>query len=573
MGLLASIGICVIVAAVLAVVAARLKQPLIIAYIATGALLGPHIGINLVHEEESIEQIAEIGLILLLFLIGLELSLPRLRQAGRVITVSGLLKVPICAAVAWVVLAPVAAATGGPFDRLYLAIGTGFASTLILVKMLSDKKELTTFAGRVTLGILVFEDLYAIAFLALQPNLTNLRLEPLLGSLGSGAALFGAAILAGRFVLPPLFRSIAKSSELMLVMTMAWCFVMAGAADWAGLSKEMGALMAGVIIASLPYSMEVIPRVTGIRDFFITLFFVALGLKIPSPTFRIVLLALAVSLFVILVQFVATYPLFAALRLDLKTASVVGINLGQISEFSLIVFALGVGYQHVSTAAASVVLYTLIVTAIVSTYTISNNHRLAGALTRCLERLGVGRWFAAGSPATQEDESRHRGRRRGDEVFLLGVSGESLALVDYLSRHAPRMTQRLVAIDVDSDTLERLRRDGIEAHYGDIGNAETLRHVGIDKAAVVIFGESDMLLRGATSVHLLQQVRGLAVNARVVVTAADAASAEKLSTAGADDVVVSSSLAGEHLYQVLGDGSAGALAKARRLQAIKLFGR
>lgn len=123
------------------------------------------------HDEASIEGIAEIGLILLLFLIGLELSLPRLLQAGRVITVSGLLKVPLCAAVAWVVLAPVAAITGGPFDRLYLAVATGFASTLILVKMLSDKQELSSFAGRVTLGILVFEDLYAIAFLALQPNL------------------------------------------------------------------------------------------------------------------------------------------------------------------------------------------------------------------------------------------------------------------------------------------------------------------------------------------------------------------------------------------------------------------
>jgi Kef-type K+ transport system membrane component KefB len=573
MDLLPSIGICVIVAAALAVVAARLKQPLIIAYIATGALLGPHIGINLIHEEESIERIAEIGLILLLFLIGLELSLPRLLQAGRVITVSGLLKVPICAGVAWFVLAPVADVTGGPFDRLYLAIGTGFASTLIVVKMLSDKKELTTFAGRMTLGILVFEDLYAIAFLALQPNLTSLRLEPLLVSLGSGAALFGVAILAGRFVLPRLFRSIAKSSELMLVMTMAWCFVMAGAADWAGLSKEMGALMAGVLIASLPYSTEVIPRVTGVRDLFITLFFVALGLKIPSPTFRVVLLALAVSLFVILVQFVATYPLFAGLRLDLKTASVVGINLGQISEFSLIVFALGVGYQHVSTAAASVVLYTLIVTAIVSTYTIQNNHRLAGVLTQCLERLGVGRWFAADSPPALEDESGRRGPRRGDEVFLLGASGEGLALVDHLSRHAAPMTRRLVAIDVDIDTLERLRSEGIEAHYGDIANAETLRHVGIDKAAVVVFGESDMLLRETTSVYVLQQVRGLAVNARVMIAANDAASAEKLYAAGADYVVVPSTLAGEHLYQTLGDGSAGALAKARRLQAIELFRR
>jgi len=573
MDLMASIGICVIVAAALAVVAARLRQPLIIAYIATGALLGPHVGINVVHDEASIEGIAEIGLILLLFLIGLELSLPRLLQAGRVITVSGLLKVPLCAAVAWVVLAPVAAITGGPFDRLYLAVATGFASTLILVKMLSDKQELSSFAGRVTLGVLVFEDLYAIAFLALQPNLTHLQPQPLLVSAGSGVALFGAAILAGRFVLPPLFRAIARSSELMLVTTMAWCFVMAGAADWAGLSKEMGALMAGVLIASFPYSTEVIPRVTGIRDFFITLFFVALGLKIPSPSLEILLLALAVSAFVVLVQFVAIYPLFAVLRLDLKTASMVGVNLGQISEFSLIVFTLGVGYQHVSTAAASVVLFTLILTAIVSTYTIQNNRQLAGILSAGLGWLGVGRWFGAAPDSAPEEGGGHAPRRRGDEVFVLGMSGPGLALVDHLSRHAPSLKRRVVAIDVDIDTVDRLNGEGIEAHYGDIANAETLRHAGIAHAAVIVSPIPDMLLNGTTNLQLIHEVRGLAPHARLVVTADDPADAEKLYAAGADHVVVPAILTGEHLLQALSDASPGVLARARRVQAARLFGR
>jgi Kef-type K+ transport system membrane component KefB len=122
--LLTSIGVSIVAAACLAVVARRLGQPLIIGYILAGAVLGPHVGLGLIHDEKGIELIAEIGLILLLFLIGLELSLPRLLQSGRVIAVSGLFKVPICAAVAWFVLAPVASLTGGPFDRLYLAVAT-----------------------------------------------------------------------------------------------------------------------------------------------------------------------------------------------------------------------------------------------------------------------------------------------------------------------------------------------------------------------------------------------------------------------------------------------------------------
>lgn len=456
MDLLTSIGISIVVAAALALLAHRLGQPLIIGYIVAGAVLGPHVGFNVIHDEESIELIAEIGLVLLLFLIGLEISLPRLMEAGRTLTVSGLLKVPICAGVAWFVLAPVAATTGGPFDRLYLAMGTSFASTLIVVKLLSDKRELTTPSGRITLGILVFEDLYAIAFLALQPNLTNLQMLPLLGSVGAGIALLGAAILAARFVLPVLFRAIAKSPELMLVTTVAWCLLLAGAAGWAGLSKEMGALIAGVVIASLPYGTEVMSRVSSIRDFFITLFFVALGLKIPTPSPELLLLAVAVSVFVILVQFVATYPIFAVLRLDLRTASIVGINLGQVSEFSLVVFTLGLGYHHVSETAAALVLYTLLLTSVVSTYGILYNQSLADGLTRWLERLGLGRVFPRPVAPAVGDHDADGGHGAGGDVFLLGVSREGLALVQHLDRHAPPLKSRIVAIDFNPDMLEQL---------------------------------------------------------------------------------------------------------------------
>jgi Kef-type K+ transport system membrane component KefB len=573
MDLLVSIGLSIIVAAILALVAECLGLPLIIGYIVAGVLLGPHVGLNLVHDEASIELIAEIGLTLLLFLIGLELSLPRLLQTGRVITVSGLLKVPICAALGWFVLSPVAAFTGGPFDRLYLAIGTSFASTLIIVKILSDKRELTSFAGRLTLGILVFEDLYAIAFLALQPNLSHPHAGPLLFSLATGAGLLGGAILAGRFVLPPLFRAIAKSPELMLVTTMAWCFLVSGAAGWAGLSKEMGALIAGVLIASFPYGTEVIPRVTGIRDIFITLFFVALGLKIPTPSPQLLLCAVAVSIFVILVQFVATFPLFAALRVDLRTSSVVGINLGQISEFSLVVVTLGVDYEHVSAEAAALVLYTLILTAVVSTYGVQNNQRLADTLTHFLERRGLGRWFGSGPPAELGDHSGHGAQRPGDEVFLLGLSGAGLSLVDHLTRQAPDVKRRLVVIDLDTELLERLSNDGIEAHYGDISNAETLRHAGIEKAAVVVSWISDWSLKETSNLRLLRVVRGLNVNARLVVTADNVQDANRLYAAGADYVFMPAILTATHLMQVLADGSPDGLARARRLQTAKLFRR
>jgi Kef-type K+ transport system membrane component KefB len=572
MDLLTSIGLSIVVAALLAFLARRLKQPLILGYILAGAVLGPHVGLHVVADEASIELIAEIGLILLLFLIGLEISLPRLLQAGRTITVTGLLQVPVCAALAWAVLGPVVASTGGPFDRLYLAFASALSSTLIVVKLLSDKFELGTFGGRVTLGVLIFQDLYAIAFLAIQPNLQNLQAMLLLRSLVAGVLLVGGAGVLARFVLPGYFRSIAKSSELVVVSAMAWCFLVAGAAGWAGLSKEMGALIAGVVIASYPYGTEVVSRVGGVRDFFLTLFFVALGLRIPEPSAPTLLVAVGATAFIFLSRLLAFYPLFAFLRLDARTAGVVAVNLAQISEFALVIFTLGIGYQHVSAAANSLVLYSVLLTAVLSTYGILYNHALATRLARLLSALGLRGRFGrapAGAPAA--------GNGHGDDgardLFLLGVSREGLAFVQHVERNAPPLKERLVAIDFNPEMLDRLGRHGVEHHYGDISNMATLEHAGIRRAAVVVSGISDWFLKGTSNLQILRTVRTLAPGARVIVTGDTPEAAERLYEAGADYVLVPAALTADHLASLLADGSATALARARRVQALELFQR
>jgi len=574
MDLLTSIGFSIIVAAVLAFLARRLNQPLILGYILAGAVLGPHVGFHVVSDEASIELIAEIGLILLLFLIGLEISLPRLLQAGRAITVTGLLQVPICAGLAWIVLGPVVASTGGQFDRLYLSVASAMSSTLIVVKLLSDKFELSTFGGRVTLGVLIFQDLFAIAFLAIQPNLQNLQALLLLRSLVAGVGLVVGAWLMARFVLPFYFRLIAKSSELVVVSAMAWCFLVSGVAGWAGLSKEMGALIAGVVIAAYPYGSEVISRVGGVRDFFLTLFFVALGLKIPEPSLPAVLAALGGVVFVVLSRFLAMYPLFAFLRLDTRTAGVVAINLGQISEFALVIFSLGVVYKHVSPAANSLILYTVLLTAVISTYGILYNHAIATWLAGVLHSFGLRRWFggAAPEPAAGAAEGAAHGDDTRD-VFLLGVSREGLAFVQHLARTAPALKKRLVAIDFNPEMLERLGTEGVEHHYGDIANMATLEHAGIDRALLVISGISDWFLKGTSNLQLLRAARSLAPNARVVVTADTAEGAQELYVASADYVMVPSVLSAEHLASILADRSPNALARARRVQAFELFRR
>jgi Kef-type K+ transport system membrane component KefB len=571
MNLLSAISISIVAAAALALIARRFRQPLILGYIVSGALLGPHIGLGVITDETSIELISEIGLILLLFIIGLEISLPRLLQAGRSITVSGLLQVPICAGLAWLALGGVAATAGGAFDRLYLAVAMSMSSTLIVVKLLSDKFELGTFGGRVTLGILVFQDLWAIVFISLQPNLQNLQPVLLVRSLAAGLGLLAAAALLARFVLPGLFRFMATSPELMLVSSMAWCFLVAGVAAWAGLSAAMGALIAGVVIASFPYSVEVVSRVSGVRDFFITLFFVALGLKIPEPSLPLLLMALGGAAFVVLSRFAAMYPIFALLGLDTRTAGVVAINLGQISEFSLVIFSLGVGLGHVSRTAASLVLYTLLITSVLSTYGILFNHALASWLAGLMERIGLPRWL--GRTAAQQQEQSSGGQDRARDLFLLGVSREGLALIEHLDRNAPAMKHRIVAVDFNPETLQCLQRHGVEHYYGDIATAETLRHAGIERAAIVISGISDWFLKGTSNLQLLYEVRGLTRSAKVVLTADTLETAKQLYAAGADYVLIPQALTAEHLFRILCESSPNALRKARELQTSELFRR
>lgn len=567
--LLTAIGVSVVAATLLAILARRVGQPLILGYILGGALLGPHIGLGLVVDEGSIELIAEIGLILLLFIIGLEISIPRLLQAGRAIAVTGLLQFPLCAGLAWVAFQGLGAPGGGRFDLLYLAIALGLSSTLIVVKLLSDKFEMGTFAGRVTLGILIFQDLWAIAFLAIQPNLERLAPGPLLSSLLAGAGLVAGAALLSRFVLPRLFRAIAASTELMLLAAMAWCFLLSGAAGWAGLSKEMGSLIAGMVIAGFPYGTEVTARLTGVRDFFITLFFVALGLQIPRPTPALLLLALAAAGFVVASRLVVLLPLFAALRVDIRSAGVVSINLSQISEFSLVIVALGVTHGHVGPVVSSVVLFTLLITSVLSTYGILFNDRVGSGLAWLAGRVGLGAWPGGGASAAGAADDGAHGPAR--DVFLLGVSREGLALLQQLERQAPGMKARIVAVDFNPETLERLQAAGLAAHYGDIANVETLRHAGIEQARIVVSSISDWFLKGVDNQRLVRHVRGLAPGARIIATADTLRQAEELYAEGAAYVLIPPALGADHLYGLLRDPSDQALEAARRRQAQELF--
>ena len=390
--LIASIGISILAATVLAFVSHAAKQPLLLAYIAAGVLIGPKMGLSLITSEADIKTISEIGLIILLFMIGLEINISKLKESGSSLILAGITQFLLCTALGvgffrWLGYG----LEQGTYDALYLAFCCALSSTTIVVKLLYSKFELDTLAGRLTLGILVFQDIWAIVILGLQPNLAHPDIVGILVSFAKGGLLLSVSLLLSRYALPSLFRAVAKLPEIVLVASLGWCFAVAGMATLLGLSPEMGALIAGVAISTFPYNLDVIAKIIGIRDFFITLFFVALGMGVPNPLQNLPVLAIAAaaSVFLIASRFVSVSPLLYALRNGHRVSHLTAINLSQMSEFSLVIAAIGMTLGHIRHETLSIIIFVFVLTSILSTYMIQYSDPLQKRLTAFLQRLGI----------------------------------------------------------------------------------------------------------------------------------------------------------------------------------------
>jgi Kef-type K+ transport system membrane component KefB len=533
--LLSSIGICVSAAALLAVVGWRLRQPLILAYLLTGVLIGPQF-LQWVPHQESIATVAEIGLILLLFVIGLEIDLKKLASAGAPVLLTGALQVPICIALGLAFFYALGLRNGpGDYSLVYLAACMSLSSTLVVVKLLYDKFELDTLPGRITLGVLVIQDLWAVGMLAVQPNLTNPDLLPLLFSLLKGALMVVGSLFIAKSVLPFVFRSVAKAPELVLVSGLAWCFFLAGVASYIKLSPEMGALIAGISLSTFPYNLDVMAKAVSIRDFFVTLFFVALGMQIPKPTWQVVAIALAASVFVMLSR-LSVVPILYALRLGHRASLLPAINLAQVSEFSIVIASLGFARQQIPPDVVTVVIITFAITAVLSTYMINASHVVQKTMSGWLKLLRVKDLdvAAAGEEAHEE--------RKENVVFLGFFRDASSILHEFEHGDGESLDKdflgKILVIDFNPSVMRELRKRGISCIYGDVAHADTLRHAGIENAELVVSSITDDILRGTNNLRMLKNIRAACPKARVMLTTEHIPQALNFYQAGADFVYI-----------------------------------
>jgi len=543
--LIQDIGVCIVLAGVLAIVFTRMKIPELAAFLIAGVIVGP-VGAGLVTDPANIETISELGLILLLFLIGLEIDVRKLFASGRILVVSGVFQYPLSILFgvlsAWALLAAGIGGTllTGSYVPLYIGFVVAASSTLLVVKLFQESFQMDTEAGRISLGLLIFQDFWAIAVLAIQPNFDAPEIGPVLLSLAGIAILALVATVIARYVIPIGFRWVARRPEVIFAGSVSWCFLIVltgvnldvfaerlfGTGLHLAVGPEMGALIAGASIASLPYSTEIMAKVSVVKDFFVTLFFVGLGMSIPLPEGgAVVLLAVLLAGITMLARLVVFFPLFYSAGLDRRNAMVVAVRLGQVSEFSLVIGFIGVSLGHISAGLNSAIIFAFVITALVTPLLFRHAHSIHERAGHLLGRIGFRE--PAGSESGGEEACR---------LALLGFHRVASSLLHELGRHQPELLASTLVVDFNVRLHSRIAALGPTVRYGDLRNPETLLHSGVDKARVIVCTLPDDMLKGTTNRKIVEAARQINPAAVIIANALELEDTAELYAAGADYV-------------------------------------
>jgi Kef-type K+ transport system membrane component KefB/Trk K+ transport system NAD-binding subunit len=515
----AEIAAILLVASAVGLVGTWLRQPLIVSLILVGLLVGPA-GIGVVTHHEQIELFASVGIALLLFVVGLKLDLQMIRTVGPVAVATGLGQVLFTSILGY----GITLALG--FDSiasLYIAVALTFSSTIIVVKLLSDKREIDALHGRISVGFLIVQDLCVIVALIVLTSIGS-------GDAGAGPSrvqvavsgvLFVAAVLAAmRWMIPAVTRWMARSLELLVLFGITWAVALSAIAEALGFSREVGAFLAGVSIASTPYRDAIGSRLVTVRDFLLLFFFIDLGSRLDIGLLGASLQpALVLSLFVLVGNPIIVMIIMGAMGYRKRTGFLAGLTVAQISEFSLILGALGVSLGHITPEAMGLITTVGLVTITLSTYLIIYS---APIYARLASVLGV---FERRTPY-RESGAEHDQQRTPSDVILFGLGRYGGSIV----RHLLRRNRRVTGVDFDPEALARWRAEGLQVFYGDAADPELFEHLPLDGVKWAISTTPDL----ETNRLLLKQLAHHGYTGRVAIACRSAQDAEALESAGAD---------------------------------------
>ncbi len=525
-GAFSETAVVLVLAAALGFVGLRLRQPLIIAFLALGILAGPW-GLNLVHDSRHLELLSGMGISLLLFLVGLKLDLHMMKTVGGVALLTGLGQV----GVTFVVGCGVALAFGLPMmEAVYVALALTFSSTIIIVKLLTDKKEIDSLHGRVSVGVLILQDIVVIAVLVLLSAFAGPGhaagapvWESLLWVVGKGAAMLIALALVTRFVFPRLVGHIARSHEILVLFGLAWAVAVAASAELLGFSKELGAFLAGVSLAFTSYREELSARLATVRDFLLLFFFLELGagLQVSSLGGQVGL-AVVLAVFVMLAKPLVVMLIMGAMGYRRRTALLSGLTLGQISEFSFILMAMGASIGHVSEDAVGLVTLVGLTTIALSSYMIVYSERLYSLVApalRVIERRG----------GYREAATRAAPSGKSVDVILVGLGRYGGDIARRLLEHQ----QRLVVVDFDPEVLGAWSSRGVSVMYANAEDPDIVWRLPLSSAHWVVSDIPDV----AVGTTLARRLREAGYKGRVALAARRPEDTALCAAAGADLVL------------------------------------
>ena len=518
----------IIISLIIALILKFFKQPVMIAYILSGMIIA-YFSLIYPKNIEIFSLFSQFGIAFLLFIVGLSLNPRVLKQVNKVSIFAGTLQI-----IFTFVFAFLLSITLG-FNKifsLYIASALTFSSTIIVTKILSDKQEIDSLYGKISVGILILQDLAVLLLLALIQNFKNnnfLLAEFIFFSL----ALFIFIILMSLYILPKITRFIAKNQELLFLFSISWCFFLASIFYKLNLGMEIGALIAGISLSVSPYSIEISSKVKSLRDFFLIIFFINLGLQLTNiSSYRVFIFAIIFSLFTIIFKFLIISIALGSLGYTKRTSFFTAISLTQISEFSFIIIAIGLSLNQISSEISSIIILTGVFTIFISTYLMYFCDKIYLKISKYLsifEKKGI-----------KEESSKEK---KEYDYVLLGYNRTGFSLLKSLIK----LNKTFVVIDYDPTVINRLKQKKISCIYGDASDVEMLDEINIEKAKLII----STIPETNSTILLINKIKNKNKDTIIIVTARQINEAIEFYKLGADYVILPHFLGGKSTAELI----------------------
>jgi len=528
MEILIELGVIIAITVLIAFIMRLLKQPLIIGYILSGIIVGPYL-LNIVSSPGTMGVFAHMGVALLLFIVGLNLNPKIIKDVGKVSLITGIGQVLFTSVIGFFICISLDFSL---ITSVYIAVALTFSSTIIIMKLLSDKSAMGTLYGKISIGFLIVQDIIAMLILMVISSVPEgVQAGALIyKTILLGIGVLAGVILFGIYLLPKITKAIAKSQELLLLFSIGWCFILSAIFYSLNFSMEIGALLAGITLSLSPYRYEISSKMRPLRDFFVILFFVLLGSQMVFTNMaKFIYPIILLSGFILIGNPLIVMVLMGALGYTKRNSFMAGLTVAQISEFSLILIALGVKMGHLTNDILSIVTVIGLITIAGSSYMIIHSNKLYSYLSKYLkifERKGH-----------KIDEHKYH-ESEDYKIILFGYNRIGYDLL----KSFKKTKKKFLVVDYDPETIINLAKEGVNCRYGDVSDFELLNELNLKGVKMIYSTIPDF----DTNVVLINKIREVNNKVIIIVVSHQIDEAMKLYNQGATYVIMPHFLGGHH---------------------------